>query len=56
MAKIIFKVVKVIVKAIIAAILFCLAVGAGQITWTGIKNAWIEYYEGVKPTVSKFMY
>ena len=56
MAKIIFKVVKVVVKAIIAVIIILTAVGVGQITWTGIKNAWIEYYEGVKPTMDKFMY
>jgi len=56
MAKIIFKVVKVIVKAIIVAILLLLAVGAGQVTWTGIKNAWSEYYEGIKPVIDKFTY
>ena len=55
MAKIIFKVVKVIVKAIILAILFCLAVGAGQITWTGIKNTWIEYCESIKPIMDKYI-
>ena len=54
MAKIIFKVVKVIVKAIIAVIIILTAVGAGQITWTGIKNAWIEYYRSIKPTIDKF--
>jgi hypothetical protein len=47
MAKIIFKVVKVIVKAIIAVIIILTAIGAGQITWTGIKNAWIGYVKDI---------
>ena len=54
MAKIIFKVVKIIVKAIIAVIIILTAMGAGLITWSGIKNAWIDYYRGIKPTIDKF--
>ena len=51
-----FSWINFLIKAIIAVIVICAAIGVGQITWTGIKNAWIEYYEGIKPTMDKFTY
>ena len=55
MAKIIFKVVKVIVKVFAAFAAICALYAAGAITWSGIKEAWISYFREMSPVMDKYI-
>lgn len=55
MAKIIFKILVVAFKLILTFFGICGLIAAGAITWTGIKEAWVNYWNNISPIMDEYM-